>query len=368
MKCGVITFHRAINFGAVLQTYALNKVINDLGVDCEVIDYYCTTLEKQYKPLSIKSLIELKKMASILLKNAQVKDNRKSFDDFSKRYIKFSREKFYSNKDLINCNKNYDIFIAGSDQVWSYYCAGFDTAYFLDFVKDNHKKNSYAASFGVESIPNQYISKYNELLKDFNNISVREEQGAEIVKSITKREATVVLDPTLLVTKEQWNEISPENNQSEKYILVYLLAETKSIFKFAKTLAKDKNLKIVYIHDRLFNKGGVKNLNKVSPDRWVSLFINAEYIVTNSFHGVAFSINLEKEFYMEYLPEPAKVNSRLENILKVFNLNNRCINDNISSFNEKIDYKTVSKLVQYEREKSINYLSNEILSIDNNKK
>ena len=357
MKCGIITFHRAINFGAVLQTYALNKTIENLGVNCEVIDYYCPFLENHYKPFRIKDLFNIKKMAIIFLKNGYTKDNRINFELFSEKYIKKSLKIYRTHSDLIQCNEEYDTFITGSDQVWSYYCAGFDKAYFLDFVIDRHKKNSYGASFGVSKIPDEYRNKYRELLREFENISVREKQGVEIVKNIIEKNATQVLDPTLLLTKHEWMSITVDNDKKDKYLLVYLLAENKSIIKLAKKIAEEKNIKIIYINDRLFKKSGMNNVGKIDPAKWLSLFLNAEYIVTNSFHGVCFSINFHKEFYMQYLPEPAKVNSRLENILSLFDLSDRCIY-NMSTLNleNKVDYTKVEKKLNEERKKSIDFL------------
>lgn len=363
MKCGIITFHRAINFGAVLQTYALNKTINRMGVDCDVIDYRCPFLEKQYAPVSLKTAIDPMRIARILLKNIQVKDNRENFEKFSNKYIKTSPKSYNTKKELEECNKDYDIFITGSDQVWSYYCAGFDKNYFLDFVSDSFKKNSYAASFGVDSIPNDKKDTYRDLLSDFNNISVREKQGANILENIVDKENTIVLDPTLLLTKEDWSTIAYNDINEGRYLLVYLMAETKSIFKFAEELARERNLEIIYINDRFYKKKNMKNFSKIKPEQWISLFINAECIVTNSFHGIAFSINFNKEFFIEYLPEPAKVNSRLEYILDLFELTDRCISDMPKSkINKKIDYQKVQQILDKERCKSLNYIK-QILGI-----
>lgn len=359
MKCGIITFHRAVNYGAILQTYALNTTINNLGVNCEIIDYHCPFLEKHYQPFSIKTLLNIKQIAILLLKNGNIKDNRANFELFSDKYLPKSSKVYKTESDLVESNDEYDFFITGSDQVWSYYCAGFDKAYFLDFVTDNNKKNSYAASFGVSEIPKEHVETYRGLLQDFENISLREQRGVQIVKELIDREATEVLDPTLLLRRDEWSSMALENNQVNKYVLVYLLAETKSIIRLAKKVAKEKNLKIIYIHDRLFNQQGMDNMSKIDPSRWLSLFLNAEYIVTNSFHGVCFSINFHKEFYMQYLPEPAKVNSRLENILDMFKLSDRCITDLTTlDLQSTIDYSEVEITLNNERENSLSYLEN----------
>ncbi|WP_040373720.1 polysaccharide pyruvyl transferase family protein, partial [Peribacillus psychrosaccharolyticus] len=246
----------------------------------------------------------------------------------------------------------------GSDQVWNYLTAGFDKSYFLDFVQDKSKKNSYAASFGVDSIPETYKKDYYKLLSDFQNISVREQQGADIVKDVLEVNPPVLLDPTLMLNREEWNRVSSKNKENAEYLLLYLIAESKSIISLAKRVAKERNLKIIYISDRLYKSTGMDNRSKVGVDEWVNLFLNASFIVTNSFHGVAFSINFQKEFYMQYLPGNAKVNSRLENILELTGLKDRFVSDFEKINIDHIDYSKVNKILQQEREKSIKYLKN----------
>lgn len=360
MKYGIITFHRAINYGAVFQTYALCETIKNQGYDCEVIDYRCEFLEKQYRKFGIYDLFNPKKIALILLKNIPIRDNTLNFENFRNKHLTLSERIYNSPLDLKESNNIYDVFITGSDQVWSYYCAGFDKSYFLDFVSTVNKKTSYAASFGVTSIPNEYKTDYIELLNEFNSISVREEQGAKLVKELTNENVEVVLDPTLLLSHKQWEKIAVPHIKNKKYILIYLLAESDTLFSFAKKIANEKNLEIIYIHDRLFSKKGVTNLNKVSPEEWLSLFKNAEMIITNSFHGICFSINFNKEFYVEFLPEPAKVNSRLENILKAFDLENRVIN---SCTTTKIDYEKVNKILEEKRRQSLCFIKEHIINV-----
>ncbi len=357
MKCGILTFHRAQNFGGILQAYALQKSVEKLGVDCEIVDYRSPFIEKYFKPYSLKNLPSIKRMAAIVLYNGRVKDNRVNFDEFSKKHLKTSNAVFENKDQLLKCNDEYDLFIAGSDQVWSYLTAGFDKSYFLEFVKNNSKKNSYAASFGVESIPKKYHEEYYGLLKDFNNISVREEQGAQIVKEILDYEPPVVLDPTLLLNRDEWSKIATAKPEKHKYLLLYLIAESKTTLSLAKKIAKERNLKIIYINDRLYKRNGMENRSKIGVNKWVELFLNASCIVTNSFHGVAFSINFKKDFYMQYLPEPAKVNSRLENILTTLDLTSRNIKD-VKNFDigETIDYSRVHEKLLLSRQNSIEYL------------
>ncbi|WP_377887504.1 polysaccharide pyruvyl transferase family protein [Alkalihalobacillus sp. R86527] len=369
MKCGILTFHRAQNFGAILQAYALQQSVEKLGAECEVIDYRSPHIEKYYQPITLKTLPSIKKMAAIVIKNGRVKNNRDNFDLFTNNHLKTSSIIYEDKGQLENSKERYDKFITGSDQVWSYLTAGFDKSYFLDFVDKKEKKHSYAASFGVESIPTEYKKEYTDMLKDFENISLREEQGAQILNELLSIDPLVVLDPTMLLNKTEWSEISHETSEDQEYLLLYVIAESKSILSLAKEIAKKRDLKIIYINDRLYKRSGMENRSKISVDEWIALFLNANCIVTNSFHGVAFSINFQKDFFMQYLPEPAKVNSRLENILNKFELNARHITD-IYNFDkvEDINYSQVHKILESERSIALDYLSEVIEIPKNNKK
>lgn len=344
-KIGILTFHRAENYGAVLQAYALQYYLN-LETDCtaEVIDYRSPFIEEYYKIFSINSVFSLnkwKRIAFTILNNGSLKSKRRIFDDFIGKNINMSTKSFDSN-DVSLTNEIYDSFICGSDQIWSPYSAGFDETYFLTFIKDSSLKNSYAASFGVDKIPNNLKLEYNSRLEKFNHISVREEVGVRLVKELANKKSEVVLDPTLLLSKQQWKEIiSDKSIIDRKYVLVYLIAETKEILSLAKKIAKEADAEVVYINDNIYKTKGVINFNNCSPEQWLNLFYYADYVVTNSFHGIAFSINFRKKFSVQYLPEPAKVNSRISNILSAYELNGRIDCDNY----EELNYTIIEPLI-----------------------
>lgn len=355
MKCGIITFHRAINYGGALQALALQRTVEKLNVDAELIDYYAPSIEGLYRP-SLKqrfSYINIKRTASALLRNGTLSFNNEGFAAFRKKYMKESANKYYNSEDL--GKSDYDVYITGSDQVWSPTCAGFDKNYFLDFVKDGKKKNSYAASFGVGDIPDNLTDEYRSLLCDYNKISVREADGAAIIKKVLDKDVPTVLDPTLLLTKDEWKSYADESAyRNEKYILLYMIAEDEELIGKALSLAKKTGFKVYYVNDRFYKAKGVNNLRKVSPDKWIGLFMNAEYVFTNSFHGVAFSINFEKKFHVQMLKANVKVNSRINNILELLQLEHR---GEFELAEQEIDYKTVNTILDKEREKSLAYLT-----------
>lgn len=355
MKIGIITFHKAINYGAVLQTYALQKVLEDMDADPEIIDYKCEYIENTYKLFSISSIRNLKCFISSLIYLPIKISKKNKFNKFRNDYLKLSSE-INNRIQLDNSNCLYKSFITGSDQVWNLKCTGYDTTYFLDFVKDTSKKFSYAASFGSADIEKNQKEKYMYLLKDFNKISVREKQGLKIIGELIDKEGYVHLDPTLLLKEESWRNLC-SNGKYNNYILIYLMVHSQTALAFAEDLAKQTGCKIIYINSGLTKKVKGTYVRTAGPKEFLSLFAGAKYVVTNSFHGTAFSINFNKEFFVELLPPPSKVNSRLENIMDLLDLRERQIingkNDNI---HKPINYSQVNSVLEEERRNSIKYL------------
>lgn len=322
-KIATLTFHRAINYGAVLQCYALQRSIEKLGCASEVIDYRSGFLEALHNPHDISKYKSVLHYLYAVLKNRVKKDNRKAFADFREKYIKLSRP--CGRKDIKSAADLYDAVIVGSDQVWNYKCTGFDETYFLDFLTDGSKKYSYAASIGIRLDSDEIRGKYKNLLSDFSVLSVREAQGRDELEAIGLS-AEVSLDPTLLLSAGEWRALEERPKiKTGKYVLVYAITATPAIFKIAEKISEKYGLRILYINEFLFNKRGVKNISKISPGEWLWLFDNAEYIVTNSFHGTAFSINFKKQFYAEPLPVKTNVNSRISDLLDLLGLKGRII-------------------------------------------
>lgn len=338
MKIATITFHRAINFGAVLQAYALQKELLKLGHETEILDYRSEFIEKHYAKGTLKSFFSVRKIAIILLRNGYIFFKREKFDMFVKNNIKVSSD-ILADEDLKKIEHDYDLFITGSDQVWNYLTAGFDKNYFLEFVKNNNKKMSYAASLGLSVLPHEYVPVYEELLIDFKKISVREKSGETLLSELLDRnDISTVVDPTLLLTADEWQMLEEKMAVPERYVLVYLLYENSKILNFAKKLAKQNNCKILYINDRLFKTSGMDNLRNLSPGEWLFLFRNADYIVTNSFHGTVFSLIFEKIFWVDYLSNKNSVNSRVVTLLEYVNLTSRVISGGASENDIIIDY------------------------------
>lgn len=361
MRIGIITFSRALNHGASLQAYALKKTIENLGHDCEIINYRCEPLEIGSKLLKINKKNIIK---SIILSLGYLKvnsDKNIAFKKFWKAHFNNSHTKPLSKYELVKLEQRYDFIITGSDQVWNYKHTNFDLSYFLDFVKDTNKKMSYAASFGFDSIPEEYKKIYKENLETIKYISVREHQGARIISELLNKNVQVVLDPTLLIKNEEWLPVAKRMDLPEEYILLYLMDYSQSIVDFAHKVSKEKKCKILFINDALFNKRvNAQYIRGVGPDSFINLFYNARYIITNSFHGIAFSLNFNKQFCFELLPPPAMVNSRIENIVELLGVQGRQIIKGYCDIDAKINYDEVNRILNNEREKSLEFLNNNL--------
>lgn len=295
MKIGIITMHKVLNFGSALQAYALQHKVSELGYDCELIDYIF--------PRPIKNKITISFLLNelfIFVRNALIGfptfRRKRRFAKFYTSYYCLSA-KLYDQDNIAVQPPLYDLYMSGSDQVWSPRFIEDDTNFMLTFAPDGSRLVSYASSFATDSIPEQFRQTYKDALSRYESITVREEFGCSIVKDLVNRDSKAVCDPTLLLTKEEWNNVADasESKEKEPYILVYMLyymynpyPEVDSIVD---AIQKELGYRVIYLNGRMqdFRKPNSK-LNKDSgPCEYLNLIRNAKFVITTSFHGVAFS-------------------------------------------------------------------------------
>lgn len=355
MKIGVLTYHDTTNYGAALQEYALAKTLNEYGCDCEVIQYRCKAVENREKLFNLKK-ISVKKIIKFLLLGNSNKRKYEEFKKFTNDNIKVSQA-VYTKDTIKHSDIIYDKFIVGSDQVWNTQLSGSDMTFFLDFCRDNNKKYSYAASFGVSILDRTTKSKIKELLEYFKSITVRENEGSKIISDLIGKEVPVVLDPTFLVGKEEWNKLARADryNVNKKYILLYLIQDKKSTLEYTRKLAKKMNCEIIYINISPYWEKGIKNVRDASPYEFLNLLKNAHLIITGSYHGIVLSINMNLNFIFEVKSSTDNYNSRINTVIKLFSLCHRRIDYNIFEY-EEIDYEEINKIIERERDKSSNIL------------
>lgn len=323
MKACIITFQSAYNYGAVLQAYALQNYISSEFAEIKILDYHNEKIDSAYaRPCFRDFLCNPKNAVFKVIQTIIFKGKREKIDEFCKKYFILSKR--YDKCNISEASEIADVFITGSDQVWNYLIVGKDGSYYLDFVK-NKKTCSYAASFGVSSIPKEYVEFYRNMLNNVNHISVREEKGVELVEQLTSKHAVVMPDPTLLIDMEQWKEISISPKQTKPYILVYKITKADCLLKFAKQISRKTGFPIIYIPNDL-KDGLIGKLNtNIGPREWLGYIQNAEYVITNSFHGAVFSIIFRRKFFVEASSRTNVSTSRLNSLLKLFGLENRLL-------------------------------------------
>jgi|LSQX01.3.fsa_nt_gb hypothetical protein len=352
-KVGIVTFHRAINYGAILQAYSLYTVCKRMGADPVIVDYRNPRLENRHKEFRWKDCKTPKDYIKFVLLANNYNNKFRKFRYFYEDYLELSKP-YLTLEDLKKDISYYDRYICGSDQVWNGGITDLDPAYFLTFA-NTEQRNSYAASFGFGVLADDKIDKYKQLLSGFNHMSVRERDGADIIKRLLGNEVSVVLDPTLLLNKEDWSTLTVQSKHKD-YILVYGFGKGNHLLDFAISLAKETGLKIVRIGNSYMPSRKFSYERSACPREFIGLFSAASYVVTNSFHGTAFAINFNKEFFTEMLPEAQSVNSRLENILDLFDLGSRQIRSSDASRIQAIDYDHVNEKLKNERERSLEFL------------
>lgn len=392
-KIGIITFCNCMNYGAELQAYALQKKLNMLGADAEVIyiekekdvlqhssNAIKNAIVKRYQMYGLfKGSIENFKLIKNKLadrlaqkKNTEkILNKKKIFDSFFEQYIRHT-ERYYTLAELRNGNIkfDYDVIVAGSDQIWNYLQTKYLDVFFLMFVKDcNIRKVSYAASFSVDKIPDDMYPIYKEYLSNMDGISVREDVGVEIAKSIVDTSVFHVLDPSLLLKANEWTEYVSNSSyifDKKRYILIYTLSGSRYIYSLAKKIANELKAEVVNIksgYGRVAGDEGILHLYDVGPREFISLFSNAVYVVTDSFHGTAFSINYNIPFTVLLNPVSA-LNSRALSILRLTKTMDRLIYDNGSNIypsNLSVNFNPINQIIEEWRVKSLEFIKNEIL-------
>lgn len=357
-KIGILTFHCAHNYGAVLQCYALQETLKKLGYDVEIIDY---------RPKYIVNAYKIFNMHHFISRNP-IKMAKKCFNEFLSIYMRIKRyyvfEKFINKKlklseYLINNEipSKYDIYIIGSDQIWNPKITNnFDRIYFCQFKfnKGNRKYIAYAASMEAKKLSAYEKTYYRNNLKNFDTISVRENQLAELLQPLTSKKIFTVLDPTLLLTSTTWKKIIDRPILNKKYVLVYQVRYNKNTHIIAKNIAKQIGGIVVEISSDASFKMRRNLKQSASPIEFLNYIMNAAFVVTTSFHGTAFSIIFERPFYCIHLDDES--DSRSYSLLSYLGLSDRMISFYDKPSLNNIQYKHTRNLLNKLQNESISLL------------
>lgn len=362
MKIGILTFHCAHNYGAVLQCYALQEILKNLGHEVEVIDYRPEYLVAPYRVFSISRFLSRNplKMLKACIRESLLLPKR------IKRYVAFQsfiNNNFNLSQPIVanNIPSKYDVYIMGSDQIWNpNITRGFDPVYFgyFDFEKGNKTYISYAASMEAEQLDSDSERYLKKALMNFDAISVREVQLKTLLQPLTEKEVVPVLDPTLLVNKNTWDKMAQEPNVDKKYVLIYQVRQNSNVVRIAQNLAESIDAEIVEITSSPKTDCFINNRQGESPAEFLGWIKNAQCVVTTSFHGTAFSILFNRPFFCIKLDDDN--DTRSLSLLKSLKLEDRFIDREEMPAFSLIDYSEPNIQLSYFRTESMNYLSSSL--------
>lgn len=366
MKIALLTIHRSANYGAVLQAYTTKKILSKYG-EVSIIDYDNRFLAHhidliRFEPTKRGMLMLAHDLLRLPYRISTVKKFRRFFSDNFNLTPKLTAEELMAGKA-----DNFDVYVCGSDQIWNPEIVSaekcIDPIFFLSFAPEGSKKLSYASSTGHHHYTNTEKKDVKELLQDFSMISTRESDGVEKLKEILPdREIQHVLDPTLLLSKEEWLESLEINSTEpkEKYILVYSVPRTELIKKAVEYFAKKLNMKVVAIDQMLFPLTQVdEHVRDAGPKEFVELFANASFVITDSFHGTCFAVNFGKPFVSV---SAGKRTNRIISLLSLLDIDERLVNDvtEFENIKPEINSKIILEKLNSARKDSLGLLVNNL--------
>lgn len=379
-KVGLAVTTYTYNYGSFLQSFALSEVIKKLGyhpivISTEGVHNLISIARKKYFLSRIFNINELKSYSTVfkgmlmrIVDKKYVNDlntRRATFDRFRDKYFTFSPVG-YSWEEVGQICRDYTAVVVGSDQLWR--PANIEGNYFtLNFVPEEVNKVAYATSFGIPFLPKKQANKARQFLPRLNHIAVREEKGAEIIKNLTDMDVRVVCDPTLLLTKEEWDDNVGKRMLDYEYILCYYLGDNENYLRFANRLKEYLGVKIVgLVHINGYNKNVQVYMDEtpfdVDPFQFINLIKYAKCVLTDSFHCSVFSILFEKEFFAFKRfkdSDTMSTNNRLFTLFKMAGIEGRIIEGTEcvdSKLFTKINYEVVRENLELKRTESLDYL------------
>lgn len=343
MRVGILTFHRAKNYGAILQCYALSTYLSKKGHKIEVIDYFPSYFKaedsvfpfQKFKYCNIKGKINI--LVTFILAFPKIFKRNRVFNSFLNKHIVLSKCKYDESSSRVD---GYDVIFVGSDQVWNREISGGEDAFFIGhFNHGNSVLASYAASSILNFTKDDEEKYYRNILSNFENISVREKSICSYLNSLNIKKCEQVLDPVLLLSQDQWKSIAIKPKET-KYLLLYMVKEDPRAYRIAQKLSALKGLNMIMIAPKvkIYRKG--RCYETLSPGAFVGYFAWADYVVSTSFHGTAFAVKMERQFSTVLLGN--SVDERSRDLLTTLGISDRLIPVDSEDINNKeVDYTKV---------------------------
>lgn len=359
MKTGLVTFYEIHHYGAALQAAATQRAVKEFGHQCEIVDYFVAQDNRLFqKPTGVGSAAHDVHTA---LHYAPLKRRYERFEAFKSSHLHISQHRYESFAELQDAKLSYDVILSGSDQIWNpkiFPDRHFDPVFFGTF--SDCRKIAYAPSFGIPKIPEEMEEELRNYLSNFSHISTRESQGQEIVEQITGQKVPVVLDPTLLLNRQQWAEMASKEHPAGSYILCYCISKPGALEPYIQKVSQATGLPVVQLCGiRRKVSPQAKQVLDAGPGEFLSLFQNASYVLTNSFHGTVFATQFQKPFFTTVSPAEmaAPERSRIFSLLERLGLANRIIGKgDTAAWDSPIDWDAVEQRLLAHRSESLRYL------------
>ncbi|MBU5434324.1 polysaccharide pyruvyl transferase family protein [Pseudoflavonifractor sp. MSJ-37] len=363
MKTGLITFHFAHHYGAQLQAYATMRAIQGLGHECEIIDFrlpHTTRTNELFK--KSRSVRAMASDAHTALHYPAFKARYDRFNAFVAEQMVLSPRQYTSFRQLKEDPPAYDVYVAGSDQIWNpniFADKQFEPAFLLDFVRQG-RKIAYAPSLGTPVLPPPYDAQFKGYLASFDALSAREKRGQVLIREVAGRDARVVLDPTLLLTAEQWGELALPPKEQGPYILCYFVSDPGEVAPYAQALSERTGWPIVQLAGARRKIPGAKELVfDAGPREFLGLFQHAACVCTNSFHGSVFSLQFDRPFFTSMSPKERAdpTWSRIYSLLSRLGCADRIVGlDSTAPVDAPMDYAAIHARLAEARSDSLAYL------------
>lgn len=359
LKAGLVTFYHIHHYGALLQAAATALAVESLGAECEIIDYFVNQDNRLFVPPKGPSSAAAD--AHTALHYKALRNRWLRFEAFSREHLPISPRRFESLEELRRTDLPYDLILSGSDQIWNpkiFPNGQFDPVFFGAFSQ--RRKIAYAPSFGIPRVPDEMEDRLRDWLAQYSHLSARERQGREIIRQLTGRDAPMVLDPTLLLTAEQWESMAAPLSIQGGYILCYCISKPGAVTPYVDRLAKETGLPVVQlcgVRRRVHPKARL--ILDAGPAEFLRLFRNAAFVCTNSFHGTVFSVQFQRPFFTSVAPAElaAPEHSRTFSLLSRLGLSGRVVGQGCTAgLLDNIDWSQPQRRLEAARQDSLAYL------------
>lgn len=369
-KIGIITFHNSYNCGSMLESYAIQQILERICGNTEIIDFSNKGQRELYavfgKNNNIKNVV---KNLLIFPYQKKIKFNNEKYEEFKNKYFKLSKKSYSENSELND--EEYSTVVAGSDQIWNITIQDGDDAYFLPWAK-NARRVAYAPSFGARNIK-KYTTNYNKyanMISSFDALSVREKNGQRWIKELCGKDCEILVDPTLLLSANDYDNILDKSYNPENYIFFYSPSFNIKICEYVRKIAEKYNLKVItwssksYYYKRI-KRFGFELVPYETPSLYLNLIKNAKLVITTSFHGTIFSTIYKKNFIVVKNGDMYGNDDRVITLLNQLKMESRLLPFEFSenyNYLEDIDYSEYNRILPKLQEKAIRYINENILN------